>query len=68
MVLSVGTTPKVGASVRLLAVADTLEKAREAVDELTDASFQRLAIVEKKILLQRKPAIVVDQVDENIVR
>lgn len=67
LVVKVGNRPKVGVNMALLAVADSMEEARAKVDAMTGASPERVAILEKKAVLRRKPKIAVHEDKGNIV-
>ncbi|MCP3915693.1 MAG: hypothetical protein GY711_09070 [bacterium] len=67
LVLRVGNKLKVGDTLRLVGVAASLDDAKALVGTAGGTSPQRLAVLEKKALLQRKPAIEVVEVAENIV-
>lgn len=67
LVLRIAKTTKVGGTVSLVAVASSQAEAEEKVKAISSPSPARLAIVEKKLVLERKPKISVEPIDENIV-
>jgi len=53
-----------GQTLTVLEVTETADKARKWVDKLTDSAPAFLAIVERKVLLERKPQMVVNEITD----
>lgn len=59
LVFDIGTGAKVGGSYALLGTAATMAGAEEVVRNLPSAGATRVAIVERKAVLVRRPAVEV---------
>lgn len=67
LVFDIGAGAKVGGSYSLLGTADSMAKAEELVRSLPSASATKVAIVERKAVLVRRPTIELLAIDERIV-
>jgi hypothetical protein len=68
LILRIGTDPRIGSTLQLVGVSKTLAEAKKTVAQLTSSGAQRLAILEKKAVLERQPAITIKEVESNIVK
>jgi hypothetical protein len=66
VVLRIGDAPSPGATVTYVGTASTMKGARELVEKLSDTNAGRLAILEKRQVLVRRPAMAIEEVDETI--
>ncbi len=69
LILKISEASKVGSSLSLVGVAESLDKAKKFLQTLAGGTQQRFAIVEKKAIVERKPAVTVELIArENIVK
>ena len=66
--LRVSEKSKVGDTLRVVGVASTLAGAQQLVHKAAGGNPQRLAIVERKFVYERKPAIEVVEISTSIVK
>lgn len=64
LLVRIGNDAKVGNSLNVLGVEASLDKAKAAVRDISNPNVQRVAILEKKIVLTRRPAVKVEE-DKN---
>jgi hypothetical protein len=67
MVVALADDLRVGSSIRIIGVSETEADAKKLLEGLGDASTGRVAILEKKAVFSRRPAVVVTLSSENIV-
>lgn len=67
LIFKIETNPKVSNAYKFLGLADSLDLAKKLVDELPSNETGRLVILEKKIYYERKPAIFLSELEENII-
>jgi len=67
LIFKIEANPKVNNSYKFLGLATTLASAKKLVHELPSSETGRLVILEKKIYYERKPAISLSELEENII-
>ncbi len=67
LIFKIEANPKVNNSYKFLGLTDTLASAKKLVHELPSSETGRLVILEKKIYYERKPAISLSELEENII-
>jgi hypothetical protein len=67
LVFDIGTGARVGGSYSLLGVANSQKKAEELIKGLPSSSATKVAILERKAVLSRKPAVELSPSSERIV-
>jgi len=67
LVFDIGSGAKVGGSYALVGVEKSLKAAEALVKALPSASASKVAILERKAVLMRKPAIELHSVSERVV-
>lgn len=67
LVFDIGAGAKVGGSYSLLGVAETQAKAEELVRALPSASATKVAILQRKAVLTRKPAVELSPSSDRVV-
>lgn len=68
LVVSLPSDAQVGATLRLLAVSGTQASAEKAVRLLDPGTLGRVAILERKSLYDRKPAVESTEINEAIAK
>ena len=67
LVVGIPNSVEPGTNLRLLATAPTMPAAEQAVAELGAGALGRVAILERKALFSRRPAVESVAIDESIV-
>jgi len=67
LIFKIESNPKVNNSYKFLGLAATLVSAKKLINELPSSETGKLAILEKKIYYERKPAISLSELQENII-
>ena len=67
LIFKIEANPKINNSYKFLGAANSLEKAHEIIQSLNATETGRIAILEKKEYYDRKPAITLNKLDENII-
>lgn len=68
LVVALSGDMRIGSQLRILNVAESEEDARKKLEAVSDAGITRVAVLQKKGVYSRRPAVVVTPVSENIVK
>jgi len=67
IILTIGQGIKVGSTVNVVGAGSTLEEARKLVGKMGSAAAGKVAILEKKLVILRKPSIELEETDEPLM-
>ena len=67
LILKVDKNPKINNAYKLLGLADSFSKAKKMVEELNPSETGRILILEKKAYYERKPAVILNSLNENLI-
>ena len=69
VVLNIGSdTAKIGASYTILGVAGSESEAMTLLETLPAATASKVAILEKKAVIKRIPAVKLEELNENMIQ
>jgi|SRR5688572_4366493 len=68
LTVAMGEDLRVGSSIRIIGVSESEQEAKKSLESLTEGGTGRVAILEKKGVFERRPAVVVTPLKANIVR
>ena len=67
LVVGIGEKMEKGDQLKLIDVADSVERAKKVIDDLPSDKPTRVAILEKKQVFRRRPVIEATAVSDNII-
>jgi len=67
LIFKIEKNPKVNNAYKFLGAYDTMKKALEGINNLSANETGRIVILEKKAYYDRKPAITLNTLNENII-
>lgn len=68
LVVALSGDIRIGSQLRILNVSENEEDARKKLEALSDAGVTRVAVLQKKRVYSRRPAVVVTPLSENIIK